>query len=169
MTWQSSKQFGEPCQNPRPLFGFGFGTDTNGLSAQASPRGNVSADKAVRYPYDLFVGTVFDQLTEFSGKTAVRFFQPEERDALGNGRTWSLDEDGSAHYGMMSGLVQEMRLEGTPQDMQDLFNSAERFIQTWELTLAASAAINEAGGAVTPEGILRPAPKPVNPLLRLQP
>lgn len=154
---------------PRPLFGFGFGTDTNGLSAQASPRGNVSEDKAVRYPYDLFVGTVFDKLTDFSGRTAVRFFQPEERDALGNGRTWSLDEDGSAHYGMMSGLVQEMRLEGTPQDLQDLFNSAERFIQTWELTLAASAAINEAGGAVTPEGILRSAPKPVNPLLRLQP
>ncbi len=154
---------------PRPLFGFGFGTDTNGLSAQASPRGNVAADKAVRYPYDLFVGTVFDQLTDFSGKKAVRFFQPEERDAAGNGRTWSLDEDGSAHYGMMSGLVQEMRLEGTPQDMQDLFNSAERFIQTWELTLKASAAINQAGGAATPDGILRPAPKPVNPLLRLQP
>lgn len=154
---------------PRPFFGFGFGTDTNGLSAQASPRGNVTADKAVRYPYDLFVGTVFDELTDFSGKTAVRFFQPEERDAQGNGRTWSLDVDGSAHYGMMSGLVEEMRLEGQPEHMQNLFNSAERFIQTWERTLEASAAINEAGGAVTPEGILRPAPKPVNPLLRLQP
>ncbi len=154
---------------PRPLFGFGFGTDTNGLSAQASPRGNVSADKAVRYPYQLFAGSVFDELTDFSGQSPVTFFQPEERDASGAGRTWSLDEDGSAHYGMLSGMVQEVRLEGDAQDMQDLFNSAERFLQTWEQTLAASAAINAAGGAKTPDGILRPAPKPVNPLLRLQP
>jgi hypothetical protein len=144
---------------PRPFFGFGFGTDTNGLSTQASPRGNV-AGKEVRYPYDLFVGKIFTELTDFAGKKPVRFLQPEERDALGNGRTWSLDEDGSAHYGMMSGLVEEMRLEGTKEDMQDLFNSAERFLQTWEKTLEASKKINERGFVFVPDGVLRPAPKP---------
>ena len=151
--------------SPRPLFGFGFGTDTNGLSAQASPRGNVPANKAVKYPFQLFTGTIFNQIADFNGKTAVTFNQPEERNAAGLGRTWSLDEDGSAHYGMLSDFVQEMRLEGTPQDMTDLFNSAERYLQTWEQTLVASAAIVQDGGtARTPAGILRPAPKPANPL-----
>lgn len=150
--------------SPRPLFGFGFGTDTNGLSAQASPRGNVPANKAVKYPFQLFTGSTFDQIPDFQGKTAVTFNQPEERNAAGEGRTWSLDEDGSAHYGMLSDFVQEMRLEGTPQDMSDLFNAAERYLQTWEQTLKASADIVAAGGAKTPAGILRPAPKPANPL-----
>ncbi len=149
---------------PRPLFGFGFGTDTNGLSAQASPRGNVSAAKAVKYPFQLFTGTIFKDMPDFTGKTAVTFAQPEERNAAGVGRTWSLDEDGSAHYGMLSDFVQEMRLEGTPQNMQDLFNSAERYLRTWQKTLDASDAIVKAGGAKTPAGILRPAPKPANPL-----
>ncbi|MES2908783.1 MAG: hypothetical protein V4688_06445 [Pseudomonadota bacterium] len=151
--------------SPRPLFGFGFGTDTNGLSAQASPRGNVPANKAVKYPFQLFDGTIFDEITDFQNKTAVTFNQPEERNAAGEGRTWSLDEDGSAHYGMLSDFVQEMRLEGTPQDMTDLFNSAERYLQTWEQTLKARDAIVKDGGtARTPVGILRPAPKPANPL-----
>lgn len=158
------KAIWQTLPEPRPLFGFGFGTDTNGLSAQASPRSNVSAAKAVKYPFQLFTGTVFSSLADFNGKTAVTFAQPEERNAAGVGRTWSLDEDGSAHYGMLSDFVQEMRLEGTPQNMQDLFNSAERYLRTWEQTQRASKAIADAGGAKTPAGILRPAPKPVNPL-----
>ena len=48
--------------------------------------------------------------------------------------------------------------------MSDLFNAAERYLQTWEQTLKASADIVAAGGAKTPAGILRPAPKPANPL-----
>jgi hypothetical protein len=90
---------------------------------------------------------------------AVTFKQPEERDAAGNGRTWTQDVDGNAHYGMMSDFVQEMRLEGTPDDMRNLFNSAEVYLQTWERTLAASQAI-QANGFVTPPGVLRQAPKP---------
>ncbi|MFP5356825.1 MAG: hypothetical protein ACLGHI_00030 [Gammaproteobacteria bacterium] len=149
--------------SPGGLFGFGFGTDTNGLSAQSSPRGNIAPGKEVVYPYALFDGPLFDEMPEFSGIGPVLFRQPEERDAAGNGRTWSLDQDGSAHYGMMSGLVQEMRLEGTPENMRDLFNAAEVYLRTWERTLASSAAIREKG-FVVPDGVLRPAPKPTSPL-----
>ena len=60
---------------------------------------------------------------------------------------------------MMSDFVQEMRLEGTPQDMRDLFNSAEVYLQTWERAETSSAAILRKG-IVTPPGILRAAPGP---------
>ena len=157
------------ADKPRPLFGFGFGTDTNGLSAQASPRGNVPDAKAVKYPFTLFTGAIFSQLPDFNGMKPVVFRQPEERDAAGNGRKWSLDEDGSAHYGMLADFVEEMRKEGTAQDMQDVFNSAERYLRTWERTREAAAAI-PATGALLPgkngkgQDLLRAAPRPASPL-----
>ena len=141
------------------LFGFGFGTDTDGLSGQEGPRGDVADGKEVKYPFTLFTGEPFSSLPDFAGKAGVVFKQPEERDASGAGRTWSQDLDGNAHYGMMSDFVQEMRLEGTPQDMRDLFNSAEVYLQTWERTEAAKAAILRKG-IVTPPGVLRAAPGP---------
>ena len=141
------------------LFGFGFGTDTDGLSGQEDPRGKIAGGREVKYPFTLFTGAPFDQMPDFAGKTGVVFNQPEERDAAGNGRTWSQDKDGNAHYGMMSDFVEEMRQEGGVQDMQALFNSAEVYLQTWERTLASSEAINRKG-IVTPSGVLRPAPKP---------
>lgn len=141
------------------LFGFGFGTDTDGLSGQESPRGTIAAGKEVKYPFTLFTGAPFSTLSDFNGKTGVIFRQPEERNAAGAGRTWSMDMDGSAHYGMMSDLVEEMRQEGTPQEMQTLFNAAERYIRTWEATEASAAGIQQKG-FVTPPGVLRRAPVP---------
>ena len=144
----------------RPLFGFGFGTDTNGLSAQSPARGNIAAGRAVTYPYRLFEGPVFRELSEFNQVQGVTFEQPRTIAPDGSGRTWSLDIDGSAHYGMLSGFVQEMRLEGNAQQMRNLFNSAEAYLRTWERTLAASEAINNDGGVVVPSSILREAPTP---------
>ncbi len=141
------------------LFGFGFGTDTDGLSGQEGPRRSIAAGKEVKYPFILFTGAPFDQLPDFAGKTGVVFNQPEERDAGGKGRTWSQDKDGNAHYGMMADFVEEMRQEGSPQDMQTLFNAAEVYLQTWERTLAAADGIQKKG-IVTPAGVLRAAPKP---------
>jgi hypothetical protein len=153
--WEAA---GEPF-----LFGFGFGTDTNGLSAQASPRGTIAAGKEVVYPYTLFTGPGFSALADFAGFDGVVFQQPEERDAQGNGRSWSLDIDGSAHYGMLSGFVEEVRLEGTPEQLAHLFNSAEVYLQMWERTLASSAGIRSRGLQI-PDGILRPAPTPDSPI-----
>lgn len=132
----------------QPLFGFGFGTDTNGLSSQAG----VEAD--VTYPYTLFSGVPFNALDDFAAAGAsVTFTQPRS----GN-RTWDIAVDGSAQYGMLTDLVQSLRLNGTPQQVTHLFNSAERFLQTWELTEDARAAIEANGGIDNPPGLLRPAP-----------
>ena len=144
------------------LFAFGFGTDTDGLSGQEGPRGSIAAGKEVKYPFTLFSTPPFTSLPDFAGKSGVVFNQPEERNAAGVGRTWSQDKDGNAHYGMMADFVEEMRQEATPQELQTLFNSAERYLQTWEATLAAADAI-KAKGIVTPAGVLRVAPKPSDP------
>jgi len=142
------------------LFGLGFGTDTNGLSSQQGPRSNIEAGKEVVYPYRLFSGGLFDQLSEFQSIAAVEFQQPEERDHTGAGRTWHTDMDGSAHYGMLSGMVQEINLEGSAQDMRDLYNAAEVYLQMWERTEASRDGIagNPNGEVIVPAGILRRAP-----------
>lgn len=145
------------------LFGFGFGTDTDGLSGQQGPRSAaLIAAKPLTYPFALFDGDFLASmgLTAVSAApTKVTFAQPEERDAAGNGRTWSQDADGNAHYGMMADFVQEMMLEANAEEKRALFNAAERYLQTWERTIASSKKINEKG-IVTPPGILRKAPKP---------
>jgi len=157
-----TRALSEAAGNPY-LFGFGFGTDTDGLSGQTGPRGDIEAGKEVVYPFVLFKGAPFDALPDFANAKPVTFMQPEERDASGTGRTWHVDVDGNTHYGMMADTVQEMRLEATPQQMQALFNAAEVYLQTWERTEASSAAINSKG-IVTPAGILRAAPAPASPL-----
>lgn len=165
------------------LFGFGFGTDTNGLSAQASPRSStrVARDPVV-YPFKLFSGGIFNLVPEMAALDddndsrtpylGVTFNQPEERDSAGNGRTWHIDQDGSAHYGMLSEMVEELRLEAVnsarpgsitatqAQPLRDVFNSAEVYIQTWERTQASQRGILAKGDgkAVVPPGILRAAP-----------
>ena len=146
----------------RPIFGFGFGTDTNGLSSQSPPRNSdeIAEGGPIVYPYTLFEGAIFDELDDFDTISGVTFNQPEVRDADGNGRTWHLDMDGSAHHGMLSGMVQEMRLHGTPEHMQFLFNAAEAYLQTWERTENSAAEI-QANGFIQPtQSPLRAAPTP---------
>lgn len=145
----------------RPLFGFGYGTDTNGLSAQSGPRGGDISGKEVVYPFRLFDGAPFDTLPGFAGVEPVTFAQPSSRDADGTvRRTWSEDLDGNAHYGLLSDFIQEIRLEGQPEHIKHLYNSAEAYLQTWQRTETSSAAIRANGLKLPPEErpILRPAP-----------
>lgn len=59
------------------LFGFGYGTDTNGLSAQSSGRGeNLPDERKVVYPFRFYSSGRFSQLSEFSGVEEVNFSQP---------------------------------------------------------------------------------------------
>lgn len=173
---------GEPA-----LFGFGFGTDTNGLSAQAGPRNNTQITRAgaITYPFKLFdvgpssiyglVPGLDNDSNPATPYTGVTFKQPEEFDLDGSSaRTWHIDQDGSAHYGMLSEMVEEVRREivadanGQPlttqntQPLRDLLNAAEVYLQTWEKTLASSAAIGGVDGTGQARGdaaeILRAAP-----------
>ncbi|MBR9814748.1 hypothetical protein GYB61_12950 [bacterium] len=149
-------------EEQRPLFGFGFGTDTNGLSAQSPARNadEIAEAGPIVYPYTLFEGAVFDELDDFDNISGVTFNQPATQDPDGNGRTWHLDMDGSAHHGMLSGMVQEMRLHGDAEHMRHLFNAAEAYLQTWERTENSAAEI-QANGFIQPaESPLRAAPTP---------
>jgi hypothetical protein len=152
--------------NP-PLFGFGFGTDTNGLSGQAGP------EPGVTYPFTLFDGGAFEGLPEFGPIAGLTFQQPNSLDADGNEvRRWSINEPaspdhpddvGSVHQGMLAEMVRGMAIHGTPQQMRDLFNSAERFLLTWTRTELARAEIAKKGGVTVPDGVLRASPTPGDP------
>ena len=173
------------------LFGFGFGTDTNGLSGQAGARTSDQIARAggITYPYQLFnsgwlsdlvpgLDNDNDPATPYAG---VIFNQPQEFDPAGAvAQEWHIDEDGSAHYGMLSEMVEEVRREivadaganpltvANTQQMRDLFNSAEVYIQTWERTLAAQQGIlnnNNGGKTKEPQDLIPPRP----PILRAAP
>ncbi len=141
------------------LFGFGYGTDTNGLSSQTRPRSN--PEKPIVYPFTLFDGEPFASLSEFNAAQPISFLQPASSNIDGEvKRTWHEDVDGNAHYGMLADFVKEVVLdsENPAQQTLQLFNSAEAYLQTWALTEASSAAIRSRGGVTNPGGILRPAP-----------
>jgi hypothetical protein len=139
------------------LFGFGYGTDTNGLSAQSGPRNNPA--RPVKYPFALFSGAPFNVMSEFTGVQAVIFNQPNSLDIDGNEvRTWHEDVDGNAHYGMLSDFVEEIALDGSIEQNRHLFNSAEVFLQMWRRTELSSAKIQANGLKQPTDLILREAP-----------
>ncbi len=144
------------------LFGFGYGTDTNGLSAQSGPRRQALIDaRPVSYPFTFYAGAPFNSLSAFSAATPVIFNQPTSTDGSGDFvRGWEEDKDGNAHYGMLADFVQEVVLDGTPDQVKHLFNSAEAYLQTWERTEASSAGIKANKLQMPPadKPILRPAP-----------
>lgn len=148
------------------LFGFGFGTDTNGLSGQAGPENIKVPGNDTGYPYTLFTGGVFQQLPEFVAMNSpVQFKISQSHDAGGAlAREWDIATEGSAHYGLLSDFVESINVRNTPEAvtaMRALFNSAERYLRTWERTLDAQAAIAANGGhAAVPPSVLVAAPKP---------
>jgi len=135
----------------------GYGADMNGLGGQSAPRGDIQAGKEVAYPFTLFSGPEFDSMPEFASISPVVFQQPGTLAPDGSGRTWSIDEVGIAHYGLIADFVEEVRQEGGEPVLRALFNSAEVFVQMWERTNASSTAINN-GAIVIPNDLLRAAP-----------
>jgi hypothetical protein len=142
------------------LFGFGYGTDTNGLSAQSGARNN--PENPIEYPFSLFSGAPFNAMSEFNGVQKVTFNKPNSLDVDGNeARSWHQDVDGNAHYGMLSDFVEEIALDGSIKQNRHLFNSAEVFLQTWKRTELSSAEIQTSGLKLPPAtapAILRSAP-----------
>jgi len=49
-----------------------------------------------------------------------------------SGKSWHIDEVGTAHYGMVADYVEEVRLEGGQEALDALYNSAEAYLQLWE-------------------------------------
>jgi hypothetical protein len=87
--------------------GTGLGSDINGLSSQPGP-GSTPID----YPFRSSDGTYF------------------YRETYGD-RTFDLNSDGVATYGMWIDWIEQRRLAGQEERVQALFRSAEDYLRMW--------------------------------------
>ena len=105
-TWKQDRAL----RNPRYFFGFGYGSDMNGLSGQVGP----DPAHAVRYPFK-------------SPDGRVTF----TREVWGK-RTFDLNKDGMANYGMYADWLKQVEQVGGPAFTKDMFNGAEAYLEMWE-------------------------------------
>jgi hypothetical protein len=96
-------------------FGLGFGADINGLGAQGDPRGANVSNK-VRYPFRGLNGITVRK------QTAGR-------------RTWDINVDGVAQYGLYPDWVEDLRKvagKDGAEIVDDMTRGAEAYLQMWE-------------------------------------
>ena len=98
--------------DPRYYFGFGYGADINGLGAQGSARG-ANAPNKVTYPFEGLGGVTIDK--QVSGE-----------------RTYDLNVDGVAHYGLYPDWIEDLRKLGGDNIADDMARGVEAYLQTWE-------------------------------------
>ena len=99
--------------------GVGLGTDTGGFAALPAPESDAAANP-LRYPFRSYDGD-------------MRF----GRQRTGT-RTFDINTDGVAHYGLMPDLLANVRRAGGGSDaLQTLFGSAEAYLRTWERAVSA--------------------------------
>jgi hypothetical protein len=97
-------------QSAKYEFGFGFGSDMNGLSQQTGP----NSGPPVNYPFKSFDGGV-----TFS------------RERWGD-RVFDINKDGVANYGMFADWLNAVEQAGGPAFTHDMFNGAEAYVEMWE-------------------------------------
>ncbi|WP_030228890.1 discoidin domain-containing protein [Streptomyces sp. NRRL WC-3626] len=108
--------------------GYGYGTDMNGVGGWPAPRG-ADAPNAVTYPFrSVDGGSVLDRQT--AGE-----------------RTWDLNIDGAAHYGLVPDWIEDIRRVGGQHVVDDLFKGAESYLDTWGASEQHRAGANLADGA----------------------
>jgi hypothetical protein len=105
-TWKADKAQADPKYH----FGFGWGSDMNGLADQPGP----SAGTPITYPF-----------ASYDGKVTFT------REVWGD-RTFDLNTDGLANYGMYADWLHDLQLVGGNQMMADMFQGAEAYLETWE-------------------------------------
>jgi hypothetical protein len=91
-------------------FGFGWGSDMNGLGGQPGP----SSGTPITYPFKSYDGRV-----TFT------------REQWGQ-RTFNLNTDGLANYGMYADWLQDLQVVGGRPMVADMFQGAEAYLQMWE-------------------------------------
>ncbi|HEX4917244.1 MAG TPA: peptidase M19 [Limnobacter sp.] len=107
------------------LLGLGYGADANGFGGHPGPRGGNA--KPVEYPFTLFRGEGWGPRYQSLPPMKVGLLKIPE-----SGKFWHIDEVGMAHYGMVADFVEEVRLEGGPEAIDALYNSAEVYVRMWE-------------------------------------
>lgn len=90
----------------------GIGTDMGGLGGQPGPRSNAGSTPLI-YP--------------FYNEFGLKFY----RQKSGN-RTFDLNQDGMAHYGLLADMIEDYRRRADPQVYEAIMNSAEGYLQMWE-------------------------------------
>lgn len=89
-----------------------FSTDMGGIGNQPGPRGDTATNPLI-YPFTTEEGIEID------------------KQVTGN-RTFDLNNEGLAHYGMIADHIQDIR-EQTPERIyESVMNSAEAYLQMWE-------------------------------------
>ncbi|PWJ08226.1 hypothetical protein DKG34_06940 [Streptomyces sp. NWU49] len=113
--------------------GYGYGTDMNGVGGWPAPRG-ADAPNPVTYPFrSVDGGSVIDRQT--TGE-----------------RTWDLNTDGAAHYGLVPDWIEDIRRVGGQDVVDDLFRGAESYLGTWGAAERHRADANLAEGASATAG-----------------
>ncbi|MFE7775248.1 discoidin domain-containing protein [Streptomyces sp. NPDC057445] len=108
--------------------GYGYGTDMNGVGGWPGPRG-ADTPNPVRYPFrSVDGGSVIDRQT--TGQ-----------------RTWDLNTDGAAHYGLVPDWLEDIRIVGGQDVVDDLFRGAESYLDTWAASENHKAGVNLAAGS----------------------
>lgn len=108
-------------RSDKHYFGVGHGTDTGGFNALPEPRDDAESDP-LPYPF-----------RSHDGK--VRF----TRQRTGE-RTFDLNADGVAHYGLFADLIADMETQkGGGRALRQLFRSAEAYLRMWERAEKRSA------------------------------
>jgi hypothetical protein len=90
--------------------GFGYGADMNGLAEESQP----DTSNPISYPFK-----------SFDGKVTFT------REQWGQ-RTFDLNKDGVANYGMFADWLQELQKIGGRPLMTDMFHGAEAYLEMWE-------------------------------------
>ena len=106
-------------RDPRFTFGFGFGSDSNGIAKQPS----ASADAGVTYPFQ-----------SYDGKQTIRQMTTGER-------TWDYNADGVANYGLYLDWLQELRQRLGEGFVRDMRRGPEAYLQMWERAYGVPAAL----------------------------
>ncbi|MER7762942.1 discoidin domain-containing protein [Streptomyces sp. NPDC097619] len=107
--------------------GYGYGTDMNGVGGWPGPRG-ADAPNPVKYPFrSADGGSVIDRVT--TGQ-----------------RTWDLNTDGASHYGLVPDWIEDIRLTGGQDVVDDLFRGAESYLTTWGGSEKHKAEVDLASG-----------------------
>jgi hypothetical protein len=141
-------------RNPRYFFGTGFSTDMNGFAAQGAP-GVGGERNGVVYPFK-----------SLDGSTTI------DRQKVGT-RTYDLNKDGTAHFGLYPDRIEDIRQLGGPEPAADLLRGAEAYLQMWERAEGVpgpecraaqrrfvSTGLGEARIGMDPERLLRSAGQP---------
>jgi len=103
--WKKDKA----VSDPRYHFGFGWGSDLNGLGDQPGPTG-----PPISYPFKSYDGRVtFTQ--EVWGQKPFDF-----------------NTAGLANYGLYADWLRQLAQVGGPAVMNDMFQGAEAYLETWE-------------------------------------